>query len=99
MKVRIVQLLCPQRHCIMATPYESPDGAVIASYAEAIKREFGSRAQKQIYNPWCGLCRSRDLKTEDSPTKFTTMAEALPGLRQVELEQAITREYFRTSKG
>jgi hypothetical protein len=26
-KVRIVQLLCPNRHCIPALAYESPDGA------------------------------------------------------------------------
>lgn len=97
-KVRIVQLLCPQRHCILATAYESADGAEIPEIAERVKEKFGSLVNDGV-NPWCGICKSRDLHPEDKPTTFATMAEALPFLEELSRRQALTREYFKASRG
>jgi hypothetical protein len=97
-KVRIVQLLCPQRHCIVATAYESPDGEADPEMTEALRRKFGALVGAG-WNPWCGICSSRDLRPEDRPTIFATLAEAAPFLRHLADAQAATRAFFRASKG
>ena len=96
-KVRIVQLLCPSRHCIVATAYESSDGAEIPEMAERLRESFADWV-KHGANPWCGICHSRDLRAEDRPTRFATMAEAAPHLAENAAAQAVTRQYFKASK-
>jgi hypothetical protein len=98
MKVRIVQLLCPQRHCIMAMAYESPDGQQIPEISERLREAFRDWVARGG-NPWCGLCHSRKLEAEDRPTHFRSMQEAMPFLQAEEAKQALTREYFRASRG
>ena len=93
-KVRIVQLLCASRHCIVATAYESSDGAEIPEIAERL-REFFADWVKAGANPWCGLCNSRDLRAEDQPTRWATMDEAAPHLAENAAAQAATRAYFK----
>ena len=97
-KVRIVQLLCPSRHCIVGSAYESPDGAEIPEMSVHL-REFFADWVKSGANPWCGLCYSRDLRAEDAPTIYTTMDEAMPYLQEMERKQAETPKYFKASKG
>jgi hypothetical protein len=96
-KVRIVQLLCPSRHCVLATAYESPDGAEIPEAADRLTERFSEMVEKGA-NPWCGLCKSRDLHAEDAPTKFATMEEAMPYLMENARQQAATREFFRAGR-
>jgi hypothetical protein len=96
-KVRIVQLLCPSRHCVVATAYESPDGAEIPEMAERLREFFADWVQRGA-NPWCGLCRSRDLHADDQPTGFSALTEAEPYLRESERRQAATRQFFKASK-
>ena len=96
MKVRIVQLLCPNRHCVVAIAYESPDGSEIPKYGQELIEAIQS--QRFGIHPWCGICQSRTLHPEDRPTNFQTLEEANPTLRANERAQAETREYFRRSK-
>jgi hypothetical protein len=97
-KVRIVQMLCPSRHCIVATFYESPDGEPIPEIADRLRVQFAEWVTAGA-NPWCGLCNSRNLHVEDAASKWATIAEAKPFIEQCSLDQARTREYFKASKG
>ena len=97
MKVRIVQLLCPQRHCVMALPYQTDNGAEIPEKTDELKKTFAELVQRFL-NPWCGLCQSRNLHTEDQPTIFRTMDEARSFLEQSERDQTATAGFFRNSK-
>lgn len=94
MKVRIIQLLCPARHCMMAVAYESATGEALPdkmqAFQESVKIGFGAR----VFNPWCGICRSHQLVYEDGATIFKTMEEAMPFLREMEKRQAWTRKFF-----
>jgi len=97
-RVRIVQLLCPARHCILAIAYESLDGNAIPYVTDHLFTAF-TRALQVGMNPWCGICDSRDLTYEDQPTRFATILEAQPHLAEAARRNAATREYFRASKG
>lgn len=90
MKVRIIQLLCPQRHCIVAIAYESPNGEEIPENAQKLNDGLKSHG----LNPWCGICGSKQLQCEDRATGFRTLQEAQPHLEANERAQAITREFF-----
>lgn len=99
MRVRIAQILCRDRHCIVAVPYLSEEGQTDAAITDGlaiwvldgIKPRWLVDGVLTAINPWCGLCGSHDLHVEDRPTKFSTLEEALPALRKAELEQATTR--------
>ncbi len=97
MKVRIIQLLCPSRHCIVATAYESKDGQAIPEMTDRLRESFEQLVTAGL-NPWCGLCQSKSLTYEDQPTIFRTMAEAMPHLQQHSDKQASVREYLRASR-
>jgi hypothetical protein len=89
MKVHIIQLLCPQRHAIFAIAYEHPDlsdedGMKSAETTWKLMIESG-------FNPWCALCDSRELKFEIGVSKFATMKEAFPHLKQTEIDNMLTR--------
>jgi hypothetical protein len=98
MKVRLVQILCPQRHCIVAVPYEAPDGQPIPEITTILRGEVEALIEKGGMDPWCGLCRSRNWTYEDQPTIFATLAAALPHLMAAEEQQASVREYLRASR-
>ena len=98
-KVRIVQVLCPSRHCIIATAYQSPDGEEIPEMKARLREKAETMIARGEMNPWCGICRSRKWTYEDAPTVFATMEEAAPYLAQNAADQAATREYFRASRG
>ena len=98
-KVRIVQVLCPSRHCIVATAYESPDGEELPKLTERLRKQVEDLMAAGNMNPWCGLCNSRQWTYEDRATAYATIAEALPALAETERRNAATREYFRASRG
>lgn len=87
MKVRIIQLLCSNRHCILAAAYESEDGGEQQKPMEELKEAV----KKLKLNPWCGICGDRELKYEDAPSKFVTMEEAKPHLECNQCEQILSR--------
>jgi hypothetical protein len=97
-KVRIVQLLCPQRHCIIATAYESPDGKQIPEMTDHLRKQVEESIELGGMNPWCGICQSRKWTYEDQPTIYATMDAAMPWLQANSDRQAFTREYFRASR-
>jgi hypothetical protein len=98
-KVRMVQLLCPERHCVMGFAYESEDGKADRQMSVCVTTRFDLMVKTGYVNPWCGLCKSKDLHTEDGATVFATMEEARPRLLEMEREQAAAREFWKASKG
>jgi hypothetical protein len=98
-RVRIVQMLCPSRHCITATAYESPDGEPMPEITDRLRRQTEQLIEKGI-NPWCGICQAKEptWNCEDRPTLYATMAEALPHLQLQSDRQATVREYLRASR-
>lgn len=98
MRVRIVQLLCPSRHCIVAAAYESADGEPDPAMAAHMKGMFDAGVKTGALNPWCGICGSRELWHEDMPTRFQTMEEARPVIEEEERKQAATREMLRAGR-
>ncbi len=97
-KVRIVQVLCPSRHCILATAYESPHGEAMLEVTSNLQRQVALLIEKGSLNPWCGICRSRQWTYEDEPTIFATMAAAMPHLQAASDRQQSVREYLRASR-
>ena len=93
--VRIVQCLCPERHCIVATAYESETGDAIPEILEGLKDGVAALIAGRGMNPWCGLCHSREWRYEDQATRFQTMEEATPYLREQAKNQLVTAQYFR----
>lgn len=85
-KVHLVQLLCPSRHCFIASAYDEGEktfGDVVHSIDEAIGL-LGMVKQ-------CAICGSTDLRFEDGETRFASLAEAIPHLRALEQENAEAR--------
>ncbi len=88
-RARIVQLLCPARHCILALAYDSLDGEPLPEMASLIQEQFA----KGPFPPYCELCRSRSLYAEDAALKFSTLAEAMPFLMESHRQQLATRQF------
>lgn len=95
MKVRIVQLLCPQRHCITALAYETETGAEDPAKTELLR----STLRELNLDPWCGICRADNLVYEDRPTRFETMTEAAPHIERLAAQNAALARFFQASKG
>jgi hypothetical protein len=96
-RVRIVQLLCPSRHCLVAAAYTSPDGLAI-DHARTLLMEWFSALRTAGAGEKCGICGSGDFTFEDAPTVFATMEEAEPYLRHCEAQNAAVRQFFAATK-
>lgn len=97
MRVWLAQCLCPQRHSILAAADEAEDEAeaedkLMEILRVQIKRMIGSGT----IDPKCGLCGApaESWGYELGRTRFTSMPEAEPELRQSEREQAVIRRLF-----
>lgn len=88
--VHIVQCLCPSRHCIAAIAFDdkdlSPEKAL-----EGFPMLVNSTVAVGGWNPWCGICRSRDWHYELGRTRWETLEEAMPRIKELERQQALTR--------
>jgi hypothetical protein len=96
-RVWIAQCLCPSRHAILAAAVEANSEAEAKTVAEERLRETIDLAVGiGAINPWCGLCNARaeTWRYEVARTRYRTLDEAAPALRQSEAEQAITRAAF-----
>lgn len=94
-RVWLLQLICPNRHTIIAAPYEkeSEEQALeVAADMRAQMRENGLKWE-------CGLCKSTDLKFEEGATRFMSMDEAMPNLRKIEAENIISRVILEEMNG
>ena len=87
-RVYLVQLLCPQRHCIVCCVYEERPEPV-ESQSEVTRAELREFAEEHL-DPWCGICGSRQLTFEDALTRFRSIEEALPELEKVTVDNRIT---------
>jgi hypothetical protein len=87
--IRIAQLLCPQRHCILALAFD--DRAYSDKWAanELVARFFAN-VEQRILNRQCGLCGSTQLRAEVGVTRFANMAKAAPFLAQCQVDQLRT---------
>jgi hypothetical protein len=92
-RVWIAQCLCPARHAILASVGEAE------SYREArdkIMHPLRAQVEELVgdgtLNPFCGICYapSDTWRYEVGRTRFTTMAEALPTLKETEAKQLAT---------
>ena len=90
--VKLVQLLCPKRHCIMGVAYlDGKDTFVgVCNRIEDIIREGP-------LNRWCGICGSRDLKFKETTTPWKTIPEAYPHLKAAEADQIATRYHLNAT--
>jgi hypothetical protein len=105
--IRIIQCLCPSRHAIMALAYVpgitgaqkefggTEDITLDESNAvEYMRSIVEGLIERHVINPWCGLCMSRVFSYEDALTRFKTIEEAEPILRQLEAEQLEIKRSF-----
>jgi hypothetical protein len=53
--IYIVQLLCPQRHCIVGLAFKDDELTF-----EAAKKVLKAELVELKVNPWCGICGSYD---------------------------------------
>lgn len=84
----IVQLLCPERHCLLASVYEEGVG----NFKEASDALSAMLQPKGVFNNWCGICGSRELHFEEGRTKFKTLVEAAPFIASQALANAESRQ-------
>jgi hypothetical protein len=84
--VMLIQLLCPERHCVMAGAYEQ--GA--ETFESAVK---GMKAQMQVMGvaDYCGICGSIHLEYEEQATTFETLRDALKPLLVLQAVNLKTR--------
>jgi hypothetical protein len=94
-KVYIAQLLCVNRHCILAHPAECETPAQIDGLQHELMGAYREMLQQEIVNPWCAICRSRNFHVETAPTQFRTMAEAGPHLKVAEALQKISADWLK----
>ena len=87
--IYITQLLCPQRHCIVAMAWDEHETSA-SEVEHELRKMFRDAVQGGHLDPYCGLCRSETFHCENARTLFSTMAEALPHLREQEREQLLT---------
>jgi hypothetical protein len=84
--VRIVQLLCPQRHCIIGAAYE--DDKTNADETVLLLRTIMNSG---VINPWCGICASRELTFEDAATNFRNMEQAKPNIEHLQAQNILAK--------
>lgn len=86
-KVKLVQCLCPERHCITAIAFQDlPESEAISKLQSIVDSSIAS----SLINPWCAICGSRKWHYEVGKTRFSTMEEAEPELAKTEVEQRKT---------
>jgi hypothetical protein len=102
MSVWIAQCLCPARHAILAAAGECDSEAEAIKLVRApLTETIADLLELQQLNPWCGLCNAHAETwiVELGRTRFATMAEAEPMLRQNEVSQQAARIVFGDMKG
>ena len=87
----IIQCLCgPNRHAIYAIAYDAKEMPHDLAMAD-IQQSVNTQITKGQWNPWCGICGSRDWTYEQRLTKYKTMEEAKTEMSKLELENLVSR--------
>lgn len=97
-KVYIAQMKCPNNHCVVALAgeYKSPSDALDLAYI--LGTQFAAGVKSGIFWRECGICKATDLQVQVSPTRFRTMQEAEPFLRQSAAQQAQSAAMLKSSR-
>ena len=74
----ITQWLCPNRHANIALAWDDQ-----TTTAQQVEEEGEALYNKEVFNRWCGICHG-ELHVEHGRTKYKTMEEAEPALKEVE---------------
>lgn len=98
--VHIIQLLCPQRHCIIAVCFE-PARTTAERATRSLQGGVEDLVAQGILAPWCALCGAeRDSwHTEEGATRFKTVNEAIPELKRLQAEQIAARQRLLRDPG
>jgi hypothetical protein len=96
-RIHITQCLCSNRHAIIAFAWEEPDQTP-ESAIDKIKEVISHAVEQKILNPWCAICDSYDFIYEDGITRFMSMEEAIPHIRDVEEENMAARRAFEAER-
>src|SRR6185295_20263934 len=94
MAIHLIQLLCPDRHCILAVAYDDQ----LTTYAKTQKtfsETVASLLERRALNSFCGLCRSTEWHYEDGKTSFNSMAQAETILMKAEADQRASAALFK----
>jgi hypothetical protein len=96
-RVWIAQCLCPERHAIFAASGEADsESAAAEALTEPLREAVERMLRSGAINPWCGLCSARPAtwRYELGRTRWRTMEEAEPILKQLAAGQAVARLLF-----
>ena len=91
--VWICQCLCPDRHCILASAAEADTEAEAVELVRApLRRRIVELLGSGTMNPWCALCGANRAtwRYELRRTRFSTMEQAMPTLRVIEVKNMQT---------
>lgn len=95
--VRIVQCLCPQRHCIFGFAYDDRY-KVEGEATDELRAIIRDMIAHRMIDAACGICGSNDFQYEDAATPFATMEEAREPLAKAQAANLATRAAIEWSK-
>jgi hypothetical protein len=98
-RVYIAQLLCPQRHCVLAAANECETDLEISLLRVLVQGKFDLLcAPGGGLNRKCDLCGSTVLHIEVARTRFTNLDEAMPHLRESAIAQQQTAAFLKSTR-
>jgi hypothetical protein len=97
MTVWIAQCLCPDRHCIVAAADEAESRMAAEYILQVLRRQVTDLVKNGTLNPYCGICEapSAQWHYEVARTRFETLANAMPELRETEAENLVAAAVWR----
>jgi hypothetical protein len=92
MSVWICQCLCPDRHAMLATAGEADTATEVAAVRTELRRNVVRLLESGVLNGWCAICGAHRAtwRYELGRTKWATLEEAMPHLRQLEAQNMLT---------
>lgn len=91
---KLVQCLCPQRHCISAIAFLNIDDEHAAAMMQAALREL---LDAHRLNPWCGLCGAKaETWCYEVATLKAEWDEAVEELKASARAQCETADYLKS---
>lgn len=90
--VVLLKRVCPNKHLLFGTFFDTQKVG-----SDEAQRGMAAMSKAIGVNPWCAICGSRDLKTEEEPTEFLTMKDAAAHIAGKVHAEAELREKFKSS--
>ena len=97
MTIWVCQCLCPDRHCILAAAGEAGTEAEAQTLVRTpLRRQVMEFLRDQAINPACAICGANRAtwRYELRRTKYTTMEQAEPALRDLEMANLATNRLW-----